>query len=93
MIILDFEKYSRKVKAAALKLRAACSTGDPTEEQVREATRSVDLPVTFESDSFVADPVRNAVFVAAYNPRLKAGWDIDKVIEHTYSWYKTRPAA
>ena len=65
-------------------LRSLCSTGEPTEDQVKETTRRFGLPITFDDESFVTDPVRMAVFVTAYIPRQAIG-----AIQNAWQWQKT----
>ena len=81
---MNFDMFKRKVHTASGFLRVACPHGDPSEDQVREATKSANLPMMFEEDSFVIDSVRFAVFVSAYRPPMRAGMTIDLMLENAY---------
>ena len=70
-------------------LRLLCSTGEPSEEQIKRATLKIGLPVTFPADSFVVDPVRTMVYVTAYNIQpTRKGWTIDQVIQTAWRWHE-----
>jgi len=84
----EMDGFKHKIMNAADFLRSLCSTGEPTEEQVKEATQRFGLPITFDDQSFVIDPVRMAVFTTAYIPRRAAG-----AIENAWSWHRAHSAA
>jgi len=65
---MNEQEFFEKVERAANQLISLCSTGEPSEAQVEDATRKAGLPISFEGESFVLDPIRTAVFVAAYKP-------------------------
>lgn len=86
---MNFEMFKSKVQLGADFLRSACKHGDPSEEEVTEATTAVGLPVTFEGDSFVMDPVRFAVFTTAYRrSNITCGVGIESVIKQGFVWMK-----
>ena len=63
---MQYSEFSARVARGASLLCSLCSTGDPSEQQVIDATKSAGLPVADEKESFTKDPVRKAVFVRAY---------------------------
>lgn len=85
---MELMRFENKIRTAAGILASLCSTGEPTEKQVKEATHRVDLPVTFENESYVIDPVRLAVFITAYRPaRMRA--TVEQVVEKAWRWHET----
>jgi len=90
---MDFDVFSSKVALAAGALRSLCSTGNPTEDQVKEVARRVELPVTWENSNYVADPVRLVIVVKAYNVPLTVGVTIDQAVERAWRWLTTERVA
>lgn len=81
---MEFSLFKRKIGYAAVILNSFCSTGKPTEEQVKEATQAVGLPVTSENSS--GDPIRLAVMIKAYKPKWPV--PIDEVIGNAWRWHE-----
>lgn len=85
---MELDVFTSKVREAARVLLGLCSDGEPSEEEVLEATKGVGLHVFANSKSFVGDPVRFAVFVEAYQPRVRPGVTVDQVIEKAWEWHE-----
>lgn len=84
---MELTEFSGKVERAANLLRVLCSDGEPSEEQVKHATMSAGLPVWRPRVSYMADPVRFAVFMAAYKP-----YTVDKRAKQLEAAHKWREA-
>jgi len=86
---MELSLFKRKVKQSATILSTICSSGRPTEQQVREATEATGLPITlFEYDSFTLDPTRKVVVEKAFNPQVRSDHEIEEEIQSAWSWYE-----
>ena len=85
---MNCEDFSKKVTLASGILRSLCTSGDPTESQVLEAAQRVNLLIFDPRDSYVVDPVRFAIVVCAYRPRLRAGMTIEVMIERAWKCFE-----
>lgn len=87
---MELEMFAGKILIAASRLISICSMADASEEQVKQVTAGVSLPVTFENDSYTVDPVRMAVVIVAYRPRLRTGTTIETVVERAWQWLENK---
>ncbi len=88
---VEYDDFSKKVTLASGILCSLCPCGNPSEQQILEACRRVELPVvaaddSLVTDSYVCDPVRFAVFVNAYKPRLRTEVTMQVMIDRAWCW-------
>lgn len=60
------DELAELINSAANTLQRIAPHRSPTESDVLNATRAAGLPILNDSDSYISDPVRIAVVVAAF---------------------------
>lgn len=84
---MQFIEFEKRVKEASRTLKLVCPNGNPTEEKVRQALKSVGLLFTSGED----DQVRKSVVTLAYRPTSRGGTVVDRMLMNAWKSQQSHP--